>query len=375
MAFTNIWGNERFGGNVSYPEGGTQFDNDKIYNQIFTRLYSPDEYTKLPERIKNAFGSYMIYLNSFTSKQKKQGEQQDAFQKASKGEWEPQQYQITSGLSSGSQRIPSKAKTSATSIPSTTSRKDIYGNVIIEPVSSGIRRDIRGNVIPESLEAYQAGEELKYAIPSVQEEALGAYRGKHAKRVQSESVVEFPQRQEAAMKLQQAQERIDQGNLRLSQNQQRLDDKNAQLKAVLSHREYMEAVKQEGKKEILGMRDALETKNIALKNEFQANMAQLKGEFPNTKESQAKQDEIAARQIKILDYAAQIAATKEEREQIADQQNRLDNFRYWLRKVPIEKTILSKRQEKDLLKEQVAAGLISKDQAKNIAIQKGWDQE
>ncbi len=347
------------------------------YDKVLDRLLSPEEFGRLDSNLTSAYGGYMGYLNAYAKQQKSKKAPGEAYAAMKAGTYEPFDYAVAGGgktTSTAGRRIPTAAEAAKGAVIPTTIHKDIYGNATQQIAGGGIERGMDGEVIPQTAEQYGNTRRVERAIPVAEMEADTDFLNTIGNLKTAQSNMAFNKRQEAALKSMQAQERIGQGDVRLEQGQQRLDDQNTRFEKLLDHRNYIVKVQQMGREALLKLKDTLNTGNAELKNEYAINLATLKGEIPNTPESVMKHDEIATRQIEILNAKAAIDKTDEERKETARLLKTQQEYVYWLRKIPVEKNLTS-RNDKARIIELVKTGQMTKDQAKAYATQKGWDKE
>lgn len=301
--------------------GNTQDDQEVVIQKMFERPYSPEEFDRMPNNVRNYFAGYMGYLNAYARQQKAKTARQEGFQGISAGTYQIPDYQVSTGQVLGSRGIPKSTSRSGTETPNTYTRKDMYGNVILQPGGSGIRRDIYNRTIPESLEGLKSMAQTEYAIPNVEEEELGSLLAKRAKRVEAEGAISFPKRQEALIKSQQAQQRIEQGTARVEQGQQRIDQRAKwmeqdwnKLVQKLGHDEAMVQLKNKLSKERDLYNSDLNIKEEGLKQQFKEHMATLMGKVPDTPESAKLLKEEIDKAVAIANNAAALSENEAQRD-------------------------------------------------------------
>lgn len=329
--------NNPYTSDIGWAYGGGGYPNlEELIKKASERLLSPQEFGQLDEQVQGAYGGYMSYLNAYARRQRAKKALPEAYNQMREGTYEIPD--VSGILRSGGQtistrgRIPQAGASKTDGIP-TTIRKDIYGRPTEQLAGGGVYRGMSGEVIPQTAKQYGAQRTIERAIPAAELESDIDFLSKVARKTELESAIALPKREEAAIKLQQAQQRIGQGDVRLEQTQQRLDDQNARFEKLLDHRDYIVKVQQMGREALAKLKDTLNTNNAELKNEYAVNMATLKGEIPGTPESQLKHAEISARQIELLKAKQKIDVTEEQRKDTAARLQKQLEFSYWLEKL------------------------------------------
>jgi len=336
----------QFGVTGGYWGGGQ--DLSSSLKNVLDRLLSPDEFAKLDNAVRSAYGGYMGYLNAFAKTKKFKQQGADAYRAVQSGTYEPFDMGVSYGGAQTSTRgrIPAAgAKGEPARIP-TTIHRDIYGKPTEELAGGGVYRGMGGETIPQTAEQYGQQLTLNRAIPAAELESDIDFLSKVARKTQLESEIALPKREEAAIKLQQAQQRIAQGDVRLQQYQQRLDDINANLAKTLTHREYMVAVQKEAKKELMGIANDFKAGEAGLNREWRENVERLKGAFPGTPEAAQRQQEILGRQLKLIDAKAAIDKTAEARKYTYELKKQAIAYSYWLDKQPFLTSRQKEAEEK-----------------------------
>jgi len=297
MAFTNIWGDPKnvLGGGTWNMQVGMQDESMQgILKDMFAKLRSPDEYNKLPDGIRNAFGGYMGYVNAFASRQRATRDQQAAYGQAGAGTFEPQQYQTLSQSYGGEgKRIPVKSGgVSGSAIPRTTTHKDIRGRVTATPIGGGMRTDMQGNVIPETLEAIEAGEELQYAVPTIREKSAIDLLRPRSERVSLEANIALPKRE---LEMQKEQRMQNQGQQKLNLTEAEMKNRNVRFYDALEARKKIEADKPIYRKQLMELQNKFNTASDEAQRIHQRAMARMQGKNVFSPEFNAK------RQMEIED--------------------------------------------------------------------------
>jgi hypothetical protein len=308
----------------------------ETYDKVLERLLSPEEFGRLDSNLTSAYGGYMGDLNAYAKQQKAKKSAPEAYQAVQNGTYEPFGYAVANDVKATSTRgrqIPTAAEAAKGMRIPTTLHKDITGKTTQELASGGVYRDMGGEVIPQTAEQVGAKMQLDRAIPVAEMESDTAFLNTIGNLKTAQSNMAFNKRQEAALKVEQAQERIGQGDIRLEQGQQRLDDQNTRFEKSLDHRSYIVKVQQMGREALAKLKDTLNTNNAELKNEYAVNMATLKGEIPGTPEALLKHAEISARQIELLRAKQKIDITEEQRKDTAARLQKQLDFSYWLEKL------------------------------------------
>jgi len=334
-----------YGGQGGY--WGSGVDLQPELSKVLDRLLSPEEFGRLDNNLTSAYGGYMGYLNAYAKRQKAKKAGPEAYAAVKAGTYEPFDYTVASGgktTSTRGRQIPTVAEVAKGARIPTTIHKDIYGRPTQELAGGGVERGMGGELIPQTAEQYGAQRRLDRAIPVAEMEADTDFLNTVGNLKTAQSNVAFNKRQEAALKAQQAQERIGQGDVRLEQTQQRLDDQNARFEKLLDHRNYIVKVQQMGREALAKLKDTLSTNNAELKNEYAVNMATLKGEIPGTPEAQLKHAEISARQIELLKAKQKMGITEEQRKDTASRLQKQLEFSYWLEKLSYKSDLPSSQK-------------------------------
>lgn len=340
-----------FGVQGGYWGGGQ--DLQEHINKALTRLLSPEEFNRLDNAVRTAYGGYMGYLNTYARQQKNKRQVTDTYNAVKAGTYQPINAASGSGAKTSTLgRIPSaSAKGGAAGIP-TMIHKDIYGRPTEQLSGAGVYRGMGGEVIPQTAAQFGQQRTLGRAIPTAELESDIDFLSKVTRKTQLQSEIDFPKREEAARKLEQADRRLAQGDTRLQQTQQRLDDRNTQLEKSLTHREYMVAVQTEAKKELMKMSNDFKAGNDKLNREWRENMERLKGAVPGTPEALLRQQEILDRQLELIEAKAAIDKTDEERAHTFELKKQAVAYAYWRAKQPY----LTKRQDKAEPEKEIAGG-------------------
>lgn len=308
---------------------------DIEYNKLYDRLLSPSEWDKIDESVKKRFGGqgYMGYLNSFQQRKNLFEQREKSFQKAQEGTYEIPEYRMSlGGTPPASKRGIIKEMGG---VPEYRIRKDIRGNVTYEPIGGGVRRGLGGEVIPESLETKQTAEELRYAIPSTEEETLGNYLMKKAKRVTAAGTIALPKSEIEAAKLAQAQQRINQSQERVNITKDRLTQQYKIFEERYGNQKALLQLSHDLRQKSIQLREDLRTDREEDQQAFQWNITQAKGELMDTPESTQKAAQYVARAIKIASATADIKAKAQDKEY---NQNLLKDLEDQLARLEIKQT-------------------------------------
>lgn len=307
-----------------------ELDEDYVMNKMFERAYSPEEFDRLPDRIKGSFYGYMGYLNAFASKQKAKKQEAQTFGEVSAGRYEPIPY-VTSTMTSDKQKTVPQTRTMGQEkvpIPPTHVRRDIYGRAILSPAGMGIRRDISGQIIPEAFEGVRSAEYSKRAIPSIREEEETAFLKKQAERIGQEGLIAFPKRQEALLKSQQAQEKI---KIAKDQGQQKIDQRTKWLE-----QDWDKMVTKFGQEEaMIRLRNKLDKERDLYNSDLNIKEEGLKQQF---REAMNKLDFIQA--IELANHAAAIAETDAQRDYNRALALKLEEHRFGFEKLSLNPELM-----------------------------------
>lgn len=342
----NVWDQSTGGDTWESSAGVYRSELQDYARKLAERLHSPEEFDRMPAGIKNLYGGYGGYLKRFQMMQKAQGNPEYADSIALKS--------IPVPTSGGGGRIPSASGGAA--IPKPRIHRGLGGEATMELGGGGIRRGLGGRQIAETPEQIaQAGalqRDVQFAIPEqemltadeAQKIALAPERRETTRATTeaakygaqaTEELAEYAGKQPVEERYGRtkdvlAEERVKQGAQRVAQGSERIGIARDALKAKVQdwkdkygQQVAMEQLRQEGRKELLAVRDKLDDEDDELNRKWLLTMERLRGNIPGTREQAQKFNLEIDKAVRMLQEADTIARGKEARQALRDSANKL----------------------------------------------------
>lgn len=319
------------------------------------RLLSPNEFDQLDQSVQRTYGGYMGYLNAYARQQKTNQNEADTYSAVQNGTYQPPAMGGLSGgdtYSSAGRKIPSPGVTTGTRIPSTTLHRGMSGNVTQQIAGGGVNRGLGGNVIPQTADQLagmnaidvaqtDATRNWNYRVPIAAGKTNVLAAALSDAQIKAEDNA-FKGNMTAAQRYKesirgQAQQRID---ARATEDVAKAD----RWIKTMNHQEYMANVN--STLNMIRMKFASDLQGAAREDQqaWQASMAVLKGEVPNTEQSLQRQKEAIAQASAIADHNFENAKTKIELDAAQKVLENVNSYKVWLDKQVINPSIFQNTQ-------------------------------